>query len=202
MTRLRTTAHPPWLLRSVLAALILAAVPGIDRADGWDINRLMQSLAQVESSHASFVERKSIAMLEEPVVSSGELSYVAPDHLEKRTLKPKPESMILDDDTLVIEHGGKERRLALHDHPELAAFIDGIRGTLAGDRETLERHYRLTLQGTADRWTLQLLPVGEKIREVIKRIRITGTGSTLHKVKITQADGDSSVMVIEKSAEP
>ena len=116
----------------------------------------MRGLAQTRSGHASFVEKKSIAMLDKPVESSGELFYTAPDHLEKRTLKPKPESMMVDGDTLVIERGRQKYRLQLQDYPELAAFIDSIRGTLAGDRKALERNYRLSLDGSAEHWTLQL----------------------------------------------
>ena len=123
-----------------------------------------------------FIEKKFIAMLEEPVESSGELFYTAPDYLEKRTLKPKPESMILDHDTLVIERGRQKHHLQLQDYPELAAFIDSIRGTLAGDRKALERNYRLSLEGTVEHWTLQLLPVDEKMQAVVKRIRIAGVG--------------------------
>lgn len=187
---------------AMLVLLTLAAIPRICHGGGWDIDQLMKELSQVQSDHARFVEKKSIAMLEEPVVASGELVYVAPDHLEKRTLKPKHESMILDHDTLVIEHGDKKRRLSLPDHPELAAFIDSIRGTLAGDRKALERHYRLALEGTAQHWTLKLIPIGEKMSELVRQIRITGTGNALHTVRITQGDGDSSIMVIKKSTKP
>ena len=55
--------------------------------------------------------------------SSGELSYVAPDRLEKRTLKPKPESMVLDGGTLTLERGGRKRSLPLADYPEVGAFV-------------------------------------------------------------------------------
>ncbi|MGA8259603.1 MAG: LolA-related protein [Arenicellales bacterium] len=186
-------------LRTLLILQALMAISVTAHAAGWDIERLMHDLAQVRSDHASFIEKKSIAMLEKPVVSSGELFYIAPDHLEKRTLKPKPESMVLDGETLVIEHGHKKRRLELQDHPQLAAFIDSIRDTLAGDRRALEHHYQLSLGGTADYWTLQLFPVGKKAQEVVKQIQITGTGHTLRSIEITQADGDSSLMLIEKS---
>lgn len=191
--------HSLRTLRNLLIVQALMAISVTGHAADWNIDRLMHELAQVRSDHASFIEKKSIAMLEEPVISSGELFYLAPDHLEKRTLKPKPESMVLDGETLVIEHRRKKRRLDLQDHPQLAAFIDSIRGTLAGDRRALEHHYQLSLEGTAEHWTLQLLPVGKKVQEVIKRIRITGTGNALRSINITQADGDSSLMLIEKS---
>ena len=67
----------------------------------WDLQQLMDSLAQNKSGRATFVETKRIAMLDKPVESSGELLFTAPDRLEKRTLKPKPESMIVDGDALL-----------------------------------------------------------------------------------------------------
>jgi hypothetical protein len=188
--------------RNRLVALALMLAPVISYAAGWDIDRLMHGLAQTRSDHASFIEKKYIAMLEEPVESSGELFYTAPDHLEKRTLKPKPEFMVLDHDSLVIERGHKTYHLQLQDYPELAAFIESIRGTLAGDRMALERNYRLSLEGTVDSWALQLLPVDEKMQAVVKRIRIAGSGYDVHSIEITQADNDSSIMLIEKLASP
>lgn len=190
----------PYFMRCILVALTL--VTGIGHATELDIDQLMRGLAQTRAGHASFVEKKYIAMLDKPVESSGELFYSAPDRLEKRTIKPKPESMILDNGTLVIERGRQKHSLQLQDYPELAAAIDSIRGTLAGDRKALERNYRLSLDGGVERWTLRLLPVDEKMQAVIKRIRITGARYEVRSIEINRADGDSSLMLIEKLNAP
>lgn len=201
-----TLFSPPVLLlpvkRHMAVALTLLLLPVSSHAADWDIEQLMHGLAQTRSGHARFVETKSIAMLDKPVESSGELFYSAPDHLEKRTIKPKPELMTVDGDTLLIERGRQKHRLQLQAYPELAAFIDSIRGTLAGDRKALERNYRLSLDGSAAQWTLQLLPTDEKMLAVVKRILITGEHDTVHSIAFTQADGDSSVMLIEPLATP
>ena len=173
-------------------------LPAISQAADWNLEQLMQSLAQTRVSQARFVEKKNIALLDKPVESSGELFYSAPDRLEKRTLKPKPEFMVLDQGTLVIERGRQKHRLQLQDYPELAVFIESIRGTLAGDRKALERNYRLALEGTAAHWTLQLWPLDEKMLAVVKRIRITGVRDAMRSFEIFQTDGDSSLMLIEK----
>ena len=183
----------PW---RVLVALAL--MTGIAYAAELDIDQLMQGLAKTRTGHAAFTEKKYIALLDRPVESSGELFYSAPDRLEKRTLKPKPETMILDSGTLVIERGRQKHSLQLQDYPELAAVIDSIRGTLAGDRKALERSYRLSLEGSVERWTLQLLPADEKMQAVIKHIRITGAGYAVGSIEINRADGDRSMMLIEK----
>ena len=184
----------------LLTALLLSAHSA--HAAEWDIDQLMRGLAQTRSDRARFVEKKSIAMLTRPVESSGELFYSAPDHLEKRTIKPKAESMILDRGMLTIEREQQRHVLPLQDYPELAAFIESIRATLAGDRKALEHSYRLALEGSVERWSLQLLPVDEKIQSVVRRIRISGVRDTLRSIEIIQADGDSSLMLIERLTTP
>jgi hypothetical protein len=162
----------------------------------WDLDQLMQSLATTQTGHASFIEKKFIAILDKPVESSGELFYTAPDRLEKRTLQPKAESMVLDKDKLIVEQRGKKHVLSLQSYPEIAAFIDSIRGTLAGDRKALERSYKLDMAGTQQNWSLSLLPLADKMKKVVTSIDINGSGNTLETIKIKQADGDSSLMTI------
>ncbi|MCC2633097.1 MAG: putative transrane protein [Ramlibacter sp.] len=191
--RTLTSRLPSLALGLVLA---VAAAPALA---AWDLQQLMDSLAQNKSGRATFVETKRLAVLSKPIESSGELLYTAPDKLEKRTQKPKPESMVVDGDALTVERGSQKVQLQLQAYPEIAAFIESIRGTLAGDRKALERNYRLALSGTAEAWVLELLPLNEKMKAVVQRIRISGTRDQVGSIEINQADGDSSVMVIEKS---
>jgi len=167
-------------------------------SDGWGLDVLMLTLAQNSGGRASFSEKKFIALLDKPVESSGELVYVRPDHLEKNTLKPQPEHLTLDRGTLSIEHKGQKQSMQLNDYPEIAAFIESIRGTLAGDRNALERVYRLYLGGSSAHWTLLLLPSAPEMAATISQIKITGEGALLRSIEIQQADGDRSVMTIEQ----
>jgi hypothetical protein len=162
----------------------------------WDVAQLMQGLAQNKSGRASFVEKKYIALLDKPVESSGELLYTAPDRLEKRTLKPRPESMLIESGTLTVERGKRRTTLRLQDYPELVAFTESIRGTLAGDLAALRRIYNLDLEGTEERWTLTLRPIETKMLEVVQRIRIGGSRAEVKTIEIEQTDKDRSVMVI------
>ena len=195
----------PRFIRPLLISLSLilaGALPSLSHAADWGIDQLMHALAQTRAGHARFIETKSIAMLDQPVESSGELFYTAPDTLEKRTVKPKPETMRVEGDKLVIERGRQKYRLQLQDYPELAAFIDSIRGTLAGDRKALERTYQLSLEGSASAWTLQLVPINAKMKQVVARIRISGVRDEVRSIDVSQTDGDSSQMRIEKLATP
>jgi len=184
----------------ILVLSLCMPAQAADHKAEWNIEQLMQQLSKTRSARANFVETKSIAMLDAPVESSGELFYMAPDYFEKRTLKPKPESMVLDGNTLIMERGKKKRSLQLQNYPEIAAFTESIRGTLAGDRQTLESTYQLRLEGSMEQWELLLTPIDSSMQKVLKDIRISGTGNELQTIEISQADGDSSLMTIEQIA--
>lgn len=196
-------------LRSALLGVLLvfgavttgpAARAASDASAAWSIDQLMSTLAQKKAGSVRFIETKYIAILERPVESSGELVFRAPDHLEKRTVTPKPETMILDGDMMTVERAGKKYVVPLQNYPEMAGFIESIRATLGGNRHALERYYRLGIEGRASRWTLTLTPADSRMASTVRRIRITGANDRLDTIEIEQADGDRSVMAIRQEA--
>lgn len=188
-----------WLRRfAAVGALLLAAPLAIDRAaaDNFTVESLMADLARNTGGRARFVERREMSLLNAPIVSSGELEFIPPNRLVKRTLKPKPESMVVDGDYLLFERGDKRYELSLAATPEAAAFVDSIRGTLSGDLPTLERVYRVRIEGTRDRWSLILFPKLARMQAIVVEIRVEGGGRQVKRIIIEQADGDRSTMQI------
>lgn len=195
MKSFRRRAVPPWLTFALL-------LPAASFAGTWDIDALMRGLAHHEGGRARFVETKTIALLDKPVVSSGEMNYTPPGRLEKHTTKPRVETMLLDGDHLTLERGKQKVAIRLSDQPEALAFVDSLRGTLAGDKAALEKNYKLVLNGTEERWTLDLLPDDQRISAFVLRITFGGTKNRVEWIKYLQADGDSSVMTIEPLDRP
>ncbi|NMG67509.1 outer membrane lipoprotein carrier protein LolA [Azoarcus indigens] len=177
-------------------ALLLAAAPA--PAAGWGLEQLMATLADNRGGRVSFVETRYMALLDAPIESSGELVYVAPSRLERHTVKPRPETMVLDGNTLQLSREGQTHTVRLRDYPEAAALIDSIRATLAGDRAALEKTYALKLSGGAERWALDLLPADPAVARLVSRIRLAGNNGEVREVDIFQADGDRSMMRIGK----
>jgi hypothetical protein len=196
--RTRERKCSPFLL---IFALLLGG-PVAAAEPGWGLSQLMQSLRQVTSSTAFFSERKDLRMLNEPLMSSGTLTYVAPDKLQKATLLPKPERLSIDGGKLTIERGetNENRTVALADVPEIGAFVESIRATLAGDLPALERYYTISLQGDAGDWQMTLEPKEKRLQELVKSIRIAGRGTAIRSIVSEQGDGDRSEMSIVDAA--
>lgn len=188
------------LLTSFVGALLFAAGLAASAAAPLGLGQLMDALAASSHGTATFTEKKFISFLDQPVESSGTLRFVAPARLEKITLKPTAESLVLDGEVLTLERGKRKRVLQLKDYPEVAGMIESIRATLAGDRRALERVYQLSLKGTTARWTLELVPLDARVARMVTRIQMEGAHAEVRTVEIQQADGDYSVMTIEAAA--
>lgn len=184
-----------------IAAAVLAAF-GVtarsEESDGstWNLGQLMRELSSVRTARARFTEKRFLKMLDRPIESSGTLAFEAPAHLEKLTLMPKRELLRVEQDKVTLEIGAKPKRriLSLSDYPQLRAFVESIRATLAGDQAALERFYQVDFSGSAERWRLKLQPSDTKTKSLVREIRITGRRNEIVGVEVDQADGDRSVM--------
>jgi hypothetical protein len=183
--------------------MLLALLIAVDvRAAASDLSRVMALLAARAHGHVSFVEDDYLAVLDRPVHSSGELFYDRPERLEKRTLAPRPASIVLEHGSVTIQARGHTRVLALSDYPQMAPFIESLRATLAGDQTALEKIFQVTFTGDLEHWTLTLVPLAVKLKGAAREIRIDGARDDLQTLNILLADGDRSVMTIGPAVTP
>lgn len=196
---LRTFLRRPQLFTAFIGLVLCAS----SYAGDWALPDLMHLLAQNKSGKASFVEKKYIGILDKPLESSGDLSFEAPDRLEKRTLKPRPESMLLDGDKLTLTlYEKRPLNLRLQDHPEVAALVESIRGTLSGDQAALEKNYAIDFTGVQGKWQLTLTPVQKAVAKVVRQVHIGGADANIKTITFDQVDGDRFEMTISKVVTP
>lgn len=187
-------------LATAAATPAATAAPAAAGTAQWTLDRLMSTLAHNKSGRASFTETKYLAIADKPIESTGELAFVAPDHLEKVTVSPKPERLVVDGDKLTVDRNQRKYTVSLAHYPELAAFIESIRATLAGNRYVLEQLYKVSIGGRGDDWTLTLTPLDSRMLKTVQTIKLDGTRDVLRTVVIEQADGDHSVMQLRNAS--
>jgi hypothetical protein len=107
-------------MRRVLAITVLflccaggAAWVSAAPLDAGDLDRVMGMLAMRQHGRVEFIEQQFLAVLSRPIESSGELRYDAPDRLEKRTLKPHAETLVLTGEVLTVERAHNKRVMDL-----------------------------------------------------------------------------------------
>jgi hypothetical protein len=167
---------------------------GTPAAQASALDQVMAQFAQRRHAEASFTQDEYLSVLRQPRSSTGRLIYDAPDHLEERTLTPRPQNMVLDHGMLSLKIGSRARTLRLADYPQLAPLIDSIRATMAGDRAQLERTFTLEFSGDIEHWQLHLTP--RDSQSLLAQIDLTGSRNQVSEVQMRHTDGDHSIMHI------
>lgn len=193
--------HPLRLFQQTVSALLFTVILAVWQAPAsaadWDVQALMKELGASSSGTARFVEKKYLAVLDTPIKQSGTLAY-SPGHLERITLSPRRERMVINGDALTIEFGPgkKTRQLRLARYPVLWGLVEGMRATLTGDLSTLQRFYSTNLLGSASAWELVLIPRQQAMRTVVRLISIRGGGGHISTIELVETSGDRSVTIV------
>jgi outer membrane lipoprotein-sorting protein len=197
---LKAPRQSPQSFVSTLASTLVFTVAALCAPQAWglEMTELMKTLASNKGGRANFIERKYIANLSNTVESSGELVFAPPHRLERRTLRPKEETIVLDQDTLTWSRGKTQRVIPLNDYPELSVLATSIRASLSGDQKTLTQHYKMTLEGTLADWKLGLTPKLARVALKVHHIQMTGSQAHVSKIDFALADGDYSTMFVSK----
>jgi hypothetical protein len=172
------------------AALVEAQAEEGDRPH--DLPALLARFAAMPGLEARFQEEKHIALLAQPLVNEGRLWFAPPGHLMRRVDKPHP-STVLVEGARVRVRDGSGNAMDLSGHPAVQAFIESFRALLAGDGQTLERHFAFQYRVTERGWHLGMRPRDASLKRAIRRIEVEGQGVTLTRMVVEEVSGDRSV---------
>jgi outer membrane lipoprotein-sorting protein len=185
---------------ATLAAIVLS---GAAAQPPFDAGQLMRMLASVRTVSATFVETRHSPLLKSPLVSRGTLTYRRPDQLEKVVVSPHKERIALQGDRLTIDSAAAGRReIELGPGASgIAALIEAVRATRAGDLARLERDFDVVVSGTLDDWQLRLKPRAANVAQYVNAIGVWGSGARLRRVEVWEATGDRTVMDIDEATD-
>ncbi len=161
------------------------------------LEEVMAKLSEISSSQANFNETKTIAFLNKPLLSEGRLSYVAPDHILKETLKPNYEKFEIKGDFLqVSKANGETHEINLQNYPAIKAFAEAYRGVLGGNLKRLEQFYEISFSGEIRHWIIVLVPKDDEMSEYIEKLVVEGHAGAVTKMITVETGGDNTEMNI------
>lgn len=184
---------------SILLACLLT--PCLSAAADAGPAALVASLKRELPARTPYTEVRFAQMFDRPIVARGELEYLGVGRLGKRVDAPYRETTTIADGQVKVQRGErKPREIALGQIPELEGFLRGFSALLGGDADTLARDFELTTRGDGARWRLSLAPKDARLKRRVKSIVVDGADAAARCFTINEADGDSSVMLVEALA--
>lgn len=188
------------MARSGLLLLCLTlALPAAAAETALTVEALSRIVTGVPDHEATFEEERRQLLLKDPLVLSGTLRFRAPDRLEKHTLVPHREVLIVEGDrvTVSLPERNINIRLKISDDPVLYALLFSLRALLNGDVAVLEEQFFVEGWGDAASWTIRLRPRAGALADRVQTVRITGRTGWIAKVEMWETTGDYSRMIIQ-----
>lgn len=181
----------PMLMLLCSAVLPCAAAPEAGAAIPVDAGWILQKLARPAPMRTAFVELRGSAMLKAPLRIEGEYQRPDQDTLVREVRSPYVETTTLrNGEATIVRTGKTPRKFSLSRVPELAGLQASFGALLSGDRSSLEKHYRLTPQGTRQQWTLVLAPLDAQMKSSVRDITLYGRGAELRCIETRPLKGD------------
>lgn len=182
---------------SLLAVGVGGASDELDRLSGPDkldalIAKVVERQRELRSLRADFTQVKSSDLLLEPLESSGEFEFVAPDRVRWDYATPDPMIVVFADDTLTTYHPGQRRAERIRVADRHQRFVRALAGTQPLDELASQFAIALEDPGAPAPYRLTLTPTHRTLRKRLQQIVLDIDRELLLPVMVEYrgADGD------------
>lgn len=159
-----------------------------------ELSKLLARFSAIPGLSARFREEKRIALLIKPIVSQGAVYFAAPKKFARHVDRPERSRFVIDESQLRIVDASGTRSISLDSHPVLRIIVGTFVQVLSGDRQALERSYRVAFKGTAaGQWSMTLKPKNKALSGVLEQVSIKGREAIVDRMEIRENNGDRTV---------
>lgn len=188
------------MARSGLLLLCLAlAMPAGAAESAITVEALSRIVTGMPDHQATFQEERRHLLLKDPIRLHGTLRFRAPDRLEKHTLAPHREDLVVDGDWVTVSLPDRDMnaRLKITDDPVLYGLLFSLRALLNGDVAALEQQFFVEAWGDGAAWTIRLRPRAGALADRIQTVRMAGSAGWIAKIEMWETTGDYLRMTIQ-----
>lgn len=147
----------------------------------------------------AFVQKKQLADLPKPLVSSGRFLRARGLGIDWQVQKPFASDFVLTTAALTEKSGGSVRRSAAAQQPALAAASRLLLALFALDVKTLESEFRFAGAKVGSGWQLKLTPRHAALASAFTEAWVEGD-SLLRRVRLVDGRGDVTEISFSEQA--
>lgn len=188
MRRLLVVAIPVLALSlvAVSSAQSIKAPVGLDT--------LLSAFAKMNGLEAKFVEEKRMQLLKAPLRSEGRLYFAPPGYLLRQIDSPQPSRVLITPTALTVDDGSTREVIDLQVRRDVRSFVGSFVSLLAGDKDALTAAYQIRFVDAKDgAWRLDLAPKAAPLSDILKMVRVSGTGLSVEEIHVFDTNGDETI---------
>jgi hypothetical protein len=149
---------------------------------------------------AHFEQRKNIAGLSKPILSSGEFLYASDRGVYWHSTKPFDMTYLVTAKGVTRrEEGQLDVELKADDHPAIRGFSTIFLAMFSGELGGLERSFEAHFSGDLSSWVIGLKATDPDVKRFIAAIVLSG-GDAVQEVELYEGNGDSTLITFTDTA--
>lgn len=192
-------------MRLIFAAALLFALPAVatdvietDAA----FTRVAERLAAPTVLRGNFTQSRKIALLEQPLQSSGKF-MLSDKGLYWRQDKPLASVMIADGERLLQQvDGGSLQAIDVAKNPMVMTFSTSFLSIFNGSEAELRSHFSVEFLDGEDSWSIQLTPTEYPMSEAIETINLRGREYIEELTVISRSSEKTTIRFSDLQTEP
>lgn len=184
----------------LLSCLFLGSIAHAQTLNEGDVKNLLARIAERRVSapdvRADFQEEKTIRLMNKPIVSSGKISFHAPNKFRREVSGNSPSVTVSNGHDLWIyyPHFKSAEHYVLGKHSPADAAIAAINTTL--NLENVEKTFQVTGAKIGNGYALELLPRSPSMKRVFQKFDLRLNNELIaDRTAMTQPNGDRVVTV-------
>lgn len=139
-----------------------------------------------------FTEEKRIAVLHQPLMSSGQLIFLPTHGLYRQLQKPFMQELVITPEAIHQRNAADDGAtvVALDKLPAAQVFVGAFLALFAGSWDMLHTHFEVYFMQDQQQWQLGLKPINEAMARLISCLVLEGEQARLVTLWMQETNGD------------
>ena len=176
----------------LVAILTLTSVLSFSQTNCEIQETLMQTAASMTCMNCRFTQQKTMAMLAEPTVSEGIMSYTAPDKMRWEYTSPYSFALVVDGEKITKITDGNEELLDAKSGRMYQGLVNIIMSSATGKKMFDSSMFDVVINEDGEYWKASMTPRKRDMKRMFNQLFFYFDKQTyvISKVVMTEAGGD------------
>ena len=176
----------------LIVTLILTSILGYAQTQEEVMQTLTQAAASMQCMNCHFTQQKTMAMLAEPTVAEGLMSYNSPDKMRWEYTSPYAFALVVDGEKITKITDGNEEILDAKSGRMYQGIVNIIMSSATGQKLFDKSMFNVDIQDVGDFWKADMQPKKHNMKRMFAMLTFYfgKDDNIIKKVEMTEAGGD------------
>ena len=180
----------------LIGFLILTSILGFAQTQEEVTQTLTQAAASMQCMNCRFTQQKTMAMLAEPTVAEGLMSYISPDKMRWEYTSPYSFALVVNGDKITKISDGNEEVLDAKNGRMYQGIVSIIMSSATGKKLFDKSMFDVEITDDGAFWKAEMQPKKHNMKRMFAMLTFYfgKESNIISKVEMTEASGDVTLI--------